>query len=214
MAIKKANKKVASATFNSKTKDWDWDEVTWNLGKDNIYYSNRHYPKKFWNKKWDRSQRDVAGVLLCRLNKEEDNLEVFIVQCYKNKWGFPKGKTDKGETFKKGACREFHEESGTIIDLDNATELKIIDNSKRRRIIFFYKIEDSTFEIITKPRATVEITAFGWVPIENILDYNISISAKKVLKKISSEIPPEFPDMTKNILSEFKTKLVKGSNKN
>lgn len=67
----------ATAKYNSKTKTWVWEPVNWKRGKDNLHYSNRHYPKKFWHNTWDRTQLDVAGVILLRLNKKKGRFRSF-----------------------------------------------------------------------------------------------------------------------------------------
>lgn len=201
--IEQLKEKKASGKFDRTTGKWKWDQVKWTVGSDGLMVSNRHYPKRFWNRHWDRSLRDVAGVMLMRYTENYDDIEVFVVQCYGNKWGFPKGKINKGESFRLGAQREFYEESGTQLDLSRTKQLSVRRNDNNRKIIFFYTIESHTFDIKSLPIADDEITGFGWLPITRFVDYDISNVAKKVLMRLAVTIDPRFPEATSDALHQF-----------
>lgn len=179
--------KKASGKYNYKNKNWEWDKVTWRFDQSkNVYYSNRDYPNHFWNaSNWKKSikkkeQRNgAAGIILLRPEPRSGEYNVFVVQCYKNKFGFPKGKRNYEESFFTAALREFKEETGTQLTFEQKTFKRIEINSRYKddeilnkyitKKIVFYVIEvPIDFQIRTKPEADVEITSFGWVPFKNL----------------------------------------------
>jgi len=174
-----------SGRFNENLKEWSWDPVTWKKNSNTgLLHSNREYPKKFWHYSWDKRPKDIAGVLLLRkTDKDPTGHEVFVVQCYGDKFGFPKGKLNHKENPLDGAKREFLEESGTLIDLKAQKELKIQDIRFKRNIVFYVHIVNKDFEIETTPLADVEITAFGWIGISKIKNINLSNLAKRVINR-------------------------------
>lgn len=178
--------KKASGKYNPKNKNWEWDKVTWRFDQSkNVYYSNRDYPNHFWNaSNWKKSikkkeQRNgAAGIILLRPGKT-GGYDVFVVQCYKNKFGFPKGKRNYEESFFTAALREFKEETGTQLTFEQKTFKRIEINSRykddeilnkyiTKKIVFYVLVVPTDFEIRTKPEADVEITSFGWVPFKKL----------------------------------------------
>lgn len=50
------------------------------------------------------------------LNHVESGRFLCVFQNESNLWGFPKGRLNKDETFKEGACRELYEETNIKLD--------------------------------------------------------------------------------------------------
>ena len=168
---------MASGFFDKKNEEWVWDPVDWKRNFNGIYYSNRIIPDEFWNQNWKKGpRRDSAGVILVR--KTRRGPEFFLVQCYNNCFGFPKGKLEKGESFKDTAQREYFEETGSKINIEDSLELKIY---KRNNTLTFFVISvPEDYDITTKPLATHEITAFGWVNYQNLKRIKLSGMTKEI----------------------------------
>lgn len=178
----------ATGKINEHTRQWEWEPVRWEI-VDGMYHSNREIPSHFWKeKRWRRKHyrgpRNIAGIILLRQSSEYvSEYEVFIVQCYHNKFGFPKGKCHQNESYYDAAIREFKEETGTCLQIKNHS-YKISYSEKGKNVVFYVVTVPKTFEINTFPLSDVEITAFGWVKLKNIQKVNLSNVSKKILNKI------------------------------
>lgn len=193
------NNDYASGTFNKETREWEWDPVEWKR-QGSFYVSNRHIPGEYFNYDYwvppgtRRKKRNVAGCIILRPPKHSQNAihglndyEVLVVQCYNNKFGFPKGKCNDGETFIDAAMREFKEETGTDIKLSKNDKLYTITFKEyNKEIVFYVKIVPSDFEITSFPIADVEITAFGWVKLSEVHKLKLADLTKKLVRKLKS----------------------------
>lgn len=54
----------------------------------------------------------TAGGIVFRMNKEQNDIEILLIQDSKNRWTIPKGHIEPGETAKQTAIREIGEEAG------------------------------------------------------------------------------------------------------
>ena len=54
----------------------------------------------------------TAGGIIFRMNKENNDIEILLIQDSKNRWTIPKGHIEPGETAKQTAIREIGEEAG------------------------------------------------------------------------------------------------------
>jgi len=205
-AAKRCEKNSATGRYNPKKRIWEWDKVTWKFDPSkNIYYSNREYPNHFWNaSNWRKSvkkkeQRNgAAGIILLR--RQNKGFEIFVVQCYKNKYGFPKGKRNYEETFFSAALREFKEETGTHLSFDQQLFERIEINSRykdddipnkyiTKKIVFYVLVVPEQYEIRTKPEADVEITSFGWVSLKKLpFIFRLSKVAQSVYPRIEEYV--------------------------
>lgn len=177
---------TATGKYDKVNNEFNWEPVTWRKDpRTGLFHSNRKYPKRFWRCRWDKKPKDIAGVILLKKSKKDPSgYEIFIVQCYNDKWGFPKGKLNGNESFLEGAQREFYEESGTRLDLsDSLGTIKIVDNRHKRNIVFYLHIVKDDFRINSTPLADVEITAFGWLGFSRLEHFKLSNLAKKFLYK-------------------------------
>lgn len=173
---------MASGQFNNETQQWEWERAVWKQNTNGMWYSNRKIPDEYWNQ-WKGLSRkktsDRAGVILVKRDFR-GNLCFWMIQSYHNLYGFPKGSLNEGETFQQAAEREFKEETGTPICLDNALELRFIE--KGSQMSFFIVVMTKNFEITTVPEADVEITGFGWVTAKNFYNMKLSGLTKKIMK--------------------------------
>ena len=176
----------AGGTFNHDTKEWEWEPVQWQK-RGSLYYSNREIPDEFWTESsWTinrRKPRKVAGCILLRPNKD-DSYDILVVQCYHNKFGFPKGKCNENESFLDAAMREFEEEIGTTVSL-NKSNLTIKRNERHKHVTFYIQIVPSDYEIKTFPIANVEITAFGWVNQRDIHRLDLTDLTRHILRDLN-----------------------------
>ena len=166
---------------------WKWEPVKWTKGPEGLYHSNRDIPDEFWNKNWKRRHkiRDIAGIILLRKNIH-NRYEVFVVQCYNNKYGFPKGSLLPKETFEEAAIREFYEETGTKLECPLTHKISFKKANTSTTVTFFIIEKDHTFDIKTKPIADVEITAYGWIELHLFTKLPISNLASKANKLITN----------------------------
>lgn len=195
----------ATGWFNKESKQWEWENVKWKTCNDGIFKSNRHYPNGyFWNHKKYKQHyaqkrfRNTSGVILLRPiqdkyigSKDLNKYDVFVVQCYNFKFGFPKGTCNANESYINAAMREFKEETGTDIELLQENSFRLNMNTKKlnphyhnKRTVFFLKFVPSNFDIHTFPEDDVEITAFGWINLNKLLQYDVSNLVKLTYKQI------------------------------
>lgn len=157
---------MASGKFDKGKKEWVWEPVKWKKRKDNLFYSNRKIPKSFWKQKWEKPlTSDRAGVIIMKRTKR-DGLKFWMCQSYHNLFGFPKGIPEENESFQETAKREFYEETGTKICLDNSLELKSYQG--KRCYCFYLVTVPSDYHIKTKPTNDHEITSFGWISAKKL----------------------------------------------
>lgn len=56
----------------------------------------------------------TAGGIVFRVDEENQDIEILLVQDSKNRWTIPKGHIEPGETAKQAAIREINEETGLM----------------------------------------------------------------------------------------------------
>lgn len=178
----------ASGYINKETNQWEWEQVEWKF-KNGLYHSNREIPDEFWKEnKWRKKgnhRRNIAGVILLRPVKNSKEYEVLIVQCYNNKFGFPKGKCNINEPYYEAALREFKEETGTDLQSYAPQNYIKINQDRNRTVVFYIVVVPSEYDIKTKPLSDVEITAFGWVKLKDIHRIELSNLARKTIDYLS-----------------------------
>lgn len=194
---KRQTLKHASGVYNETTRVWKWDPVVWKHRNSSFfkgYISNRRYPPQFlkqkWkdNKKWSKIPR--AGVILIKGNK------TFLVQSYRDKFGFPKGGIEKNESIINAAMREFKEETGTDIELSSELPKISIKMYQKLYTLFVKNVPDD-FEINTRPHDDVEITTYGWADLDYLMD-----SSNELWFKCSKVTQQALQKIKKNNFSE------------
>jgi 8-oxo-dGTP pyrophosphatase MutT (NUDIX family) len=179
----------ASGIYDNLTDKWSWEPVEWKK-KGTIYYSNRDIPDRYWNpekwKKYHNKYRNIAGCIVLRPNKT--SYDVLVVQSYNNKFGFPKGKCDQNETFLEAAMREFKEETGSEIEITSKNTYQITFKGKLKQVTFYVIIVSPDYDIDTFPIADVEITAFGWIPLQDLTKLPLNDVSKRTLNFIKDYI--------------------------
>jgi 8-oxo-dGTP pyrophosphatase MutT (NUDIX family) len=143
---------------------WIWNPVKWThclICK--LWHSNRAYPKDYLDCDWgsDIQDKTKAGILLIKNDK------IFMTETYHTHMGFPKGEKEPYESVEECAEREFYEETGTKINL-NDYNYTIIKINVYKVTYVFYVIRDENVSINTHPKDTKEITSYGWVGIKRI----------------------------------------------
>jgi tRNA nucleotidyltransferase (CCA-adding enzyme) len=110
-----------------------------------------------------------CGIILYNKN----NKKYFLVHGRKsNKWGFPKGHMEKGETEKITALREFYEETGfQLSPLIELNKKYIVKNN------IYFQVSIENLNELIKVEDTIpdrnEIEKYEWFFIEEILRMNI-----------------------------------------
>lgn len=110
-----------------------------------------------------------CGIILFD-EKKESYLLVFGKKS--QKWGFPKGHMEIGETTRETALREFYEETGFVLDNVTFDNTFIIKNNT----YFIITISDKKRHLIQKVNYipdTTEIQFFEWIPKQNLLNMDI-----------------------------------------
>lgn len=172
--------KMATGFYSERDKKWVWEPVSWRVGGDGLYYSNRVISKEFWKQNWDKPETNCrAGVVMVKYDKKGD-LYFWVVQNYHNLFGFPKGRAEGKETARECAEREFYEETGTRISLEKSIQLSHYQGGDE--LHFFVVMVDEDFDIEKKPISDHEVTAFGWINSKNLYRYRLSGLTKRILE--------------------------------
>jgi mRNA-decapping enzyme subunit 2 len=101
-----------------------------------------------------------------------------------NKWSFPKGHRERGETALDCALRELEEETGLLLN----TKYVSSHNLKGGEY-FIFAIEDDKTPILC-PHDTREISEAAWWPLTSLplLDSNVDVSIfRTLMKKMTPE---------------------------
>lgn len=170
---------MASGQFDIEAQKWVWEPVCWRKSNDGMWYSNRVIPEEYWKQPWKKQiKKRSAGVVMVRRTRYGS--QFWMVRSYFNCWGFPKGKVEGDETFKQAAAREFYEETGTRVNLENSLEIGI--HHKNVTLVFYVVVVGENYDIYTNPVSDHEITGFGWIPLDNIQRYKLSGITKKIFE--------------------------------
>ena len=120
----------------------------------------------------------AAGGVLWKKVGGEKKIAV-VHRCKYNDWSLPKGKVDKGESWKETALREVLEETGYIAKIKKyAGSISYLLDSKPKVVLFWHmKIKSEQ-----KDQMNGEVDEVRWVTIEEaveLLDYPDEISIIK-----------------------------------
>ena len=129
-------------------------------------------PPSFRGNYIERYSDRRAGVVMI-----SDDNRFLVVQSYNNKWGFPKGRLEQGETRKECAIRELYEETGIQIPPESIKQtLPLHKNST------YYLVQQYIEFDLSKIADTTEITAIGWVCVDCLRHMDTNCHVKKILE--------------------------------
>jgi 8-oxo-dGTP pyrophosphatase MutT (NUDIX family) len=117
------------------------------------------------------------------------------------KWGFPKGHMEVGETTRETAIREFYEETGFTLNNVTFDNTFIIKNNT----YFVININDEKRHLIQKANYipdTKEIQFFEWIPKQNMLNMDIlscNFGLKAYINRLKRQ--PEFSEKLRPLLA-------------
>jgi 8-oxo-dGTP diphosphatase len=154
--------------------------------------STAHRPEKNSNrtngKERIRAEYSAGGVVFRVVNRRI--LIGFIKDSY-NKWTFPKGHLEKGESAAQAALRETHEEMGLkklrMVDPLGTISIKFKDRfvhvgqTVQKRIDFFL-METPSYEQ-GRPETDESIQAIRWVPYRHALKFASYKNVQPIIKK-------------------------------
>lgn len=136
-----------------------------------------------------------AGGVIYYQNKDE--IEILMIKDRCNKWTFPKGKREEGETFQETALREIFEETGitgeVVKPLDKVYyEYYLQNNDKVEKDVYFYLVHTKSKRINIQ---TDEINSAKWFGLDEAVEkqkrygYNNNIDVfKKAIKELKHKI--------------------------
>ena len=132
-----------------------------------------------------------AGGIIFR--QEAGKTYFILVQNTYDKWTFPKGKVEEGETWQEAAVREIREETGIeeAEILGEVGEIKFTDKSGTepvKKSVHFYLIKTNQKEITSVPKEETHLKEVRWVlqdEVPNMLGYeNLVDLFKKAVEEI------------------------------
>jgi len=164
---------------------------------------------------YDNTYLKGAGIILYKIKKETigrrmtiHDIEILMIQSESNCWGFPKGKLEEGEDFRKCALREFNEETG--YELDNSLindETKYITVNDRKngivtKSVRYYIIEvEEDFKIDTFPsESNNETTGMAWFK-----DSEIIFSIEKLNREVINCQIDKYPFTNRRVIQPKKS---------
>lgn len=132
------------------------------------------------------------------LNKNMDKMLMVKGATKKSKWGFPRGKINKEESFLECAVREVKEETGINIKeyIDEFLYIDTYTKTKKVRLFILNIVE--TKEL--KPVSSVEITGIKWHPVTNLF--------KPEKKNMYVEMELSFLKRLEVLVSDLKLKKI------
>lgn len=148
-------------------------------------FKNLPEDKKDFKKPKKEYDQISAGGVIYRKNNEKYSF-VLILDAY-DKWTFPKGKVEKGDSFEDTAVRELREETGLtdlkIIDYLDEKEVTINnpDEEPQSKLIKYYLLESKKGYI--KIPNIKELKDVRWFSKEEALERIDYPNAKKVFEK-------------------------------
>ena len=151
--------------FTIDTKKAIKDGIKFKLSDNNVCLVD-HVPSKYLS--FDR-KISCSGIILFR--KIDNKTECMLVESKETKYGFPKGKAEKGETIVENAIRETFEETGATINdyrflpycYDNSD--KLIENSDKGNPSVFYFVAEVINDFKIK-YDTDELYSCKWYDIQ------------------------------------------------
>ncbi len=96
-----------------------------------------------------------------------------------NKWEFPGGKIEAGETAEKGLERELYEEFEIAIRVKDFIASHPFENNGKRYMLNAYLCEQVSGEFILHDH-----TEIAWVNPEDFLSYDLADSDKAIVDKV------------------------------
>jgi 8-oxo-dGTP pyrophosphatase MutT (NUDIX family) len=122
--------------------------------------------------------RVYGGILYVRKN---NRTEYAIVQGrYTEKWSFPKGHSNEGETPMECTLREVAEEVG-IDELPTPNEYLRIGHGN----YYLFPLEE---KIMLNPRDTNEIINTKWATIEEMEELSLNVDVSKYVKRLKGQL--------------------------
>lgn len=120
-----------------------------------------YYNSKNKHKRQQNNMRNVTKAGCIFYDKEKDR--ILLVLTRNNKWGFPKGTIEEGETVKQCAIREVKEETGINISIDQLScSIKIY------KTVYFF-VEKKSYDVeIQRDIPDNDVNGIGWIKVKCI----------------------------------------------
>ena len=132
-----------------------------------------------WQDNGER-RRKRAGIILTH----ETTGKVLLVQNFGNKWSFPKGGIESGETAREAARRELREETG--ISLEESEEEDSI-MQLRDQIYFCHTTAREPDYSLVKDKQ--EITGFAWMCSRCYSEFSVQHAVRRYFEWIRGPLP-------------------------
>ncbi len=143
-------------------------------------------------------KENSAGGIVFR--KEKEKIFILMIRDHNDKYTFPKGFIEKGETVKVAALREVEEETGVKAELiEKLNDLKFFfvrDGEKVFKTVSFYLMKTEQKELTPQ----WEVKGADWIEIEQVIEKSgyknqeplIKLAIEKIKKLLSKKSLKDF----------------------
>ncbi|MHA1271358.1 MAG: bis(5'-nucleosyl)-tetraphosphatase [Candidatus Helarchaeota archaeon] len=134
-------------------------------------------------------EKSAGAVIFKRGIENRKELSYLLLQYTKNRWGFPKGNFELGETAIETARREIEEETGLndivfLDDFSETIEYYYYNKTKIHKFVIFFLGESKSEDV----KISYEHLNYKWLPFSDAIKLLQFKNSKNILKKAHEKL--------------------------